>query len=81
MPFSLCNAPGTFQRCMMAIFHDMIEKTMEVFMDDFWSLGIHSKIASLAWTRCSKGAKTPNLVDKLGEMLFPWSRRGILLRP
>nr|GEX62482.1 reverse transcriptase domain-containing protein [Tanacetum cinerariifolium] len=24
-----------FQRCMMAIFHDMIEKTMEVFMDDF----------------------------------------------
>nr|GEX70551.1 DNA-directed DNA polymerase [Tanacetum cinerariifolium] len=33
--FGLCNAPGTFQRCMMAIFHDMIEKTMEVFMDDF----------------------------------------------
>ncbi|GKC44315.1 reverse transcriptase domain-containing protein [Tanacetum coccineum] len=31
MPFGLCNAPGTFQRCMMAIFHDMIEKTMEVF--------------------------------------------------
>ncbi|GKD34272.1 reverse transcriptase domain-containing protein [Tanacetum coccineum] len=25
MPFGLCNAPGTFQRCMMAIFHDMIE--------------------------------------------------------
>nr|GEZ91292.1 reverse transcriptase domain-containing protein [Tanacetum cinerariifolium] len=35
MPFELCNAPGTFQRCMMAIFHDMIEKTIEVFMDDF----------------------------------------------
>ncbi|GKB32417.1 reverse transcriptase domain-containing protein [Tanacetum coccineum] len=35
MPFGLCNAPDTFQRCMMAIFHDMIEKTMEVFMDDF----------------------------------------------
>ncbi|GKA68170.1 reverse transcriptase domain-containing protein [Tanacetum coccineum] len=29
MPFGLCNAPGTFQRCMMAIFHDMIEKTMK----------------------------------------------------
>nr|GEZ28259.1 reverse transcriptase domain-containing protein [Tanacetum cinerariifolium] len=26
---------GTFQRYMMAIFHDMIKKTMEVFMDDF----------------------------------------------
>nr|GEY51749.1 reverse transcriptase domain-containing protein [Tanacetum cinerariifolium] len=35
MSFGLCNAPGTFQRCMVAIFHDMIEKTMEVFMDDF----------------------------------------------
>nr|GEZ40554.1 reverse transcriptase domain-containing protein [Tanacetum cinerariifolium] len=35
MPLGLCNAPGTFQRCMLAIFHDMVEKTMEVFMDDF----------------------------------------------
>ncbi|GJV01010.1 reverse transcriptase domain-containing protein [Tanacetum coccineum] len=39
MPFGLCNAPGTFQRCMMAIFHDMIEKTMEVLMDDFLVFG------------------------------------------
>nr|GEU72033.1 reverse transcriptase domain-containing protein [Tanacetum cinerariifolium] len=29
MPFGLCNAPGIFQRCMMAIFHDMIEEIME----------------------------------------------------
>nr|GEV13765.1 hypothetical protein [Tanacetum cinerariifolium] len=35
MPFGLCNALDTFQRCMLAIFHDMVEKTMEVFMDDF----------------------------------------------
>nr|GEX63405.1 hypothetical protein [Tanacetum cinerariifolium] len=33
--FWAINAPDTFQRCMMAIFHDMIKKTMEVFMDDF----------------------------------------------
>nr|GEW14120.1 reverse transcriptase domain-containing protein [Tanacetum cinerariifolium] len=39
MPFGLCNAPGTFQRCMMAIFHDMIEQTMAVFMDDFSVFG------------------------------------------
>ncbi|GJR44765.1 reverse transcriptase domain-containing protein [Tanacetum coccineum] len=39
IPFGLCNASGTFQRCMMAIFHDMIEETMEVFMDDFSVFG------------------------------------------
>nr|GEX06446.1 reverse transcriptase domain-containing protein [Tanacetum cinerariifolium] len=39
MPFGLCNAPGTFQRCMLAIFHDMVEKTMEVVMDDFSVFG------------------------------------------
>ncbi|GKD50011.1 reverse transcriptase domain-containing protein, partial [Tanacetum coccineum] len=39
MPFGLCNAPGTFQRCMVAIFHDMIKKTIEVFMDDFSVFG------------------------------------------
>nr|GEZ65755.1 reverse transcriptase domain-containing protein [Tanacetum cinerariifolium] len=32
-------APGTFQRCMLAIFHDMVEKTMEVFMDNFSVFG------------------------------------------
>nr|GEY76199.1 reverse transcriptase domain-containing protein [Tanacetum cinerariifolium] len=25
MPFRLCNTPGTFQRCMMDIFHDIVE--------------------------------------------------------
>lgn len=35
MPFGLCNAPMTFQRCMMAIFTDMVEDYLEVFMDDF----------------------------------------------
>ncbi|GJV42295.1 reverse transcriptase domain-containing protein [Tanacetum coccineum] len=39
MPFDLCNAPGTFQRCMLAIFHDMVKNTMEVFMDDFLVFG------------------------------------------
>ncbi|GKA29975.1 reverse transcriptase domain-containing protein [Tanacetum coccineum] len=39
MPFGLCNAPVTFQRCMLAIFHDMIEESVEVFMDDFSILG------------------------------------------
>jgi hypothetical protein len=35
MSFGLCNAPASFQRFMMAIFSDLIEKIVEVFMDDF----------------------------------------------
>ena len=35
MPFGLCNAPATFQRCMTAIFSIFCEKIIEVFMDDF----------------------------------------------
>ncbi|KAL6310734.1 hypothetical protein AAG906_028137 [Vitis piasezkii] len=39
MPFSLCNAPTTFQRCMLSIFSDMVEHIMEVFMDDITVYG------------------------------------------
>ncbi|GJT26474.1 reverse transcriptase domain-containing protein [Tanacetum coccineum] len=39
MPFGLCNAPATFQRCMLAIFHDMIEESVKVFMEDFSVFG------------------------------------------
>ena len=39
MPFGLCNAPGTFQRCMMGIFDDMVGDFLEVFMDDFSIFG------------------------------------------
>jgi hypothetical protein len=39
MPFGLCNAPATFQRCVQSIFSDLIGKCMEVFMDDFSVFG------------------------------------------
>ena len=39
MPFSLCNAPATFQRCMLGIFSDMVERIMEVYMDDITVYG------------------------------------------
>ncbi|KAI5667758.1 hypothetical protein M9H77_17611 [Catharanthus roseus] len=39
MPFGLCNRAATFQRCMLAIFFDMVDKFLEVFMDDFSVFG------------------------------------------
>ncbi|RVW28487.1 Retrovirus-related Pol polyprotein from transposon 17.6 [Vitis vinifera] len=39
MPFGLCNALATFQRCMLSIFSDMVERIMEVFMDDITIYG------------------------------------------
>ena len=38
-PFGLCNAPATFQRCMMSMFPDLVEEVMEIFMDDFTVYG------------------------------------------
>ncbi|XP_015165285.1 uncharacterized protein [Solanum tuberosum] len=39
MPVGLCNAPAMFQWCMIAIFHDMVEEIVEVFMEDFSVFG------------------------------------------
>ena len=39
MPFGLCNAPATFQRCMMSIFSNLVEEVMKIFMDDFTVYG------------------------------------------
>ena len=41
MPFGLCNAPATFQRCMISIFSDLVEEAMEIFMDDFSVYGFN----------------------------------------
>ena len=39
MPFGLCNAPTTFQRCMLSMFCDMVERIREVYMDDITVYG------------------------------------------
>ena len=39
MPFGLCNAPATFQRCMLSIFNDLVECIIEVYMDDITVYG------------------------------------------
>nr|GFB18343.1 reverse transcriptase domain-containing protein [Tanacetum cinerariifolium] len=60
MPFGLCNAPGTFQRCMMEIFHDMIEQTMEFSWMTFRSSEILFLCALPIWKECLNGVKTLN---------------------
>ncbi|GKD74626.1 reverse transcriptase domain-containing protein, partial [Tanacetum coccineum] len=80
MPFGLCNAPGTFQRCMMAIFHDMIEETMEVFMDDFLGSWVFSFSACPLAHLCqnAKTVRRNQLSSKLGEVPF-MVKEGIVL--
>ncbi|GKD81191.1 reverse transcriptase domain-containing protein [Tanacetum coccineum] len=62
MPFGLCNAPGTFQRCMMAIFHGMIKNTMEVFMDDFSVFGDSFDLCLSNLEKMLKRCEDTNLV-------------------
>ena len=62
MPFGLCNAPATFQRCMMAIFDDLVEDIMEVFMDDFSVFGDSFDLCLLNLKRVLQRCEETNLV-------------------
>nr|GEX71926.1 DNA-directed DNA polymerase [Tanacetum cinerariifolium] len=70
MPFGLCNAPRTFQMCMMAIFHDMIEKTIEVLMDDFSVFGDSFSPLEVDRSKVDVIAKLPYLTTVKGVRSF-----------
>ena len=62
MPFGLCNAPSTFQRCMMAIFTNSIDNFMEVFMDDFSVFGSSFDVCLANLSTVLKRCEEVNLV-------------------
>jgi hypothetical protein len=79
MSFGLCNALASFQRCMMAIFSNLIEKVMEVFMDDF---SVYGKTFEDCLVNLDKVLKWCQMVD----LVLNWEkchfmvREGIVLR-
>nr|GEX08439.1 retrovirus-related Pol polyprotein from transposon TNT 1-94 [Tanacetum cinerariifolium] len=84
MPFGLCNALGTFQRCMMAIFHDMIEKTMEDELEKkeitetfpLETLGIIAfcSDSSTPWAKKPLISSRLAIIDPPGDIMVPTSQ-------
>ncbi|KAK8676047.1 hypothetical protein V6N13_034101 [Hibiscus sabdariffa] len=62
MPFGLCNAPATFQRCMTAIFSDLNKDCLEIFMDDFSTFGDNFDNCLSNLEKVLKRCKETNLV-------------------
>ncbi|XP_060673095.1 uncharacterized protein LOC132803722 [Ziziphus jujuba] len=67
MPFGLCNAPATFQRCMMSIFSDMVEDIIEIFMDDFSVFGD-------SFTSCLQNLSRVLLRCKETNLVLNWEK-------
>ncbi|KAL4323356.1 hypothetical protein GQ457_11G026640 [Hibiscus cannabinus] len=62
MPFGLCNTPATFQRCMTAIFSDLNEDCLEIFLDDFSTFGDNFDNCLSNLEKVLKRCKETNLV-------------------
>ncbi|GJR04111.1 reverse transcriptase domain-containing protein [Tanacetum coccineum] len=81
MPFGLCNAPATFQRCMTAIFHDMVEDFMDVFMDDFSVFGNsfnHRLGIVLGHKIFGKGIEVDRAkIDVIAKLPYPTNFKGV----
>ncbi|GKE52027.1 reverse transcriptase domain-containing protein [Tanacetum coccineum] len=78
MPFGLCNAPATFQRCMTAIFHDMVKDFMKFFMDDFSVFGNSFDCCLANLDRMLARCEETNLVLNWGKGHF-MVKEGIVL--
>jgi hypothetical protein len=73
MSFGLYNAPASFQGWMMVIFSDLIEKVMEVFMDDF---SIYDKTFEDCLANLDKVLKRCQMAD----LVLNWEKCHFMVR-
>jgi len=74
MPFGHCNRPATFHRCMITIFHDMVEDFEDLFMDEFSVFGEFLTYVCVILTGFLFDVRKKYCI-KLGNVSFPNSRR------
>ncbi|GJR02924.1 hypothetical protein Tco_0525908 [Tanacetum coccineum] len=81
MPFRLCNTPATFQRCMTAIFHDMVDDFMEVFMDEFFVFECHFMVKEgivLGHKLSGSGIEVDKAkIDVIAKLPYPTNVKGV----
>ena len=80
MSFGLKNAGATYQRAMMALFHDMMHKEIEVYVDDILNLRklferLRKFKLKLNPAKCTFGVKSGKLLG------FVVSQKGIEVDP
>lgn len=78
MPFKLCNAPATFQRCMTSILNEMMGDFMEVFMDDFSVFGDSFDLCLKNLKHILKYCVRANLVLNWEKISFYGKKRIVL---
>ena len=67
MPFGLCNALATFQRCMMSVFFDLVKEIMEIFMNDFF-------VFESSFRDCWKSLVTVRQRCKVKNLVLNWEK-------
>lgn len=75
MLFGLCNSFATFQKCILAIFFAMVEKFIEIFMDNFSVFGSSFDDFLSNLSQALKNFEETNLIlnwEKFHFMMQEW---------
>ena len=72
MPFCLCNAPATFQKCMMNMFGNFVEDIVEVLLNNLISYGTSFDHCLYNLTKVLQRCKEGRLVLNIGSFATSW---------